>query len=86
MFCSNKHPSDNLTSLFFLQILKIEQRILQRNMEIIPIRMYFSERQLVKVELGVGRKKSVGDKRDTIEGREADRDVRRVMKSSGGYD
>ncbi len=64
----------------------MEQRILQRNMEIIPIRMYFSERQLVKVELGVGRKKSVGDKRDTIEGREADRDVRRVMKSSGGYD
>jgi len=46
--------------------------------------MYFSERQLVKVELGVGKKKSLNDKRDTIEGREAERDVRRVMK--GSYD
>jgi|LauGreSBDMM110SN_4_FD.fasta_scaffold118414_2 SsrA-binding protein len=66
------------------EILKLEQRVLQRNCEIIPIKMFFSEKQLVKVELGVGMKKSVIDKRDTEMKRDGEREVRRIMK--GSYD
>ena len=44
--------------------------MLQRNYEIIPKRMYFSEKCFVKVELGVGKQKSLNDKRDDIMKRE----------------
>ncbi len=66
------------------EILKLEQRVLQRNCELIPTRIYFNEKNFVKVELGVGTKKNLGDKRDDIMKREGEREVRRVMK--GGYD
>ena len=66
------------------EILKLEQRVIQKNLEIIPISLYFSDKNFVKVELGVGRAKNLNDKRDDIEKREGEREVRRVMK--GGYD
>lgn len=64
------------------EILKLEQRVLQSNLEIIPIRMYFNDKNCVKVELGVGKAKSTGDKRDTIEKRDGEREIRRVMKGA----
>ena len=67
------------------EILKLEQRVLQRNREIIPIRLFFNEKSCIKVELGVGRKKSLNDKRDDIQKRDGEREIRRVMKSSS-YD
>lgn len=66
------------------EILKLEQRMLQRNQEIIPIRMYFNEKNFVKIEIGIGTKKSLNDKRDDIIKRDGEREIRRVMK--GGYD
>tara|TARA_B110000090_G_C13344822_1_gene432560 strand:+ start:543 stop:701 length:159 start_codon:yes stop_codon:yes gene_type:complete len=52
-------------------------------MEIIPTRLYWNE-HLLKLEIGVGKKKSVNDKRDDIQNRDGERQVRRIMK--GGYD
>ena len=52
------------------EILKLEQKSLQQNFEIIPIRMYFNEKKYIKVEIGVGKKKNLQDKRQDIEGRE----------------
>lgn len=46
--------------------------------------MYFNEKNFVKVELGVGTKKSLIDKRDDIMKRDSEREIRRSMK--GGYD
>ena len=66
------------------ELLKLEQRMLQRNQELIPIRMYFNEKNFVKLELGVGSKKSLNDKRDDIIKRDGEREIRRVMK--GSYD
>ena len=70
------------------EVLKLEQRSLQQNMEIIPIRIFFSDKNVVKVELGVGKQKSVIDKRDDMIQKEGDREIKRVMKSSsrGGWD
>jgi len=82
-----QHPPKRARKLLLhhREILKLEQRVLQRNLEIIPIRLFFNEKSYVKVELGVGKKKSMGDKRDDIIKRDGEREVRRVMKS-GGYD
>ena len=62
------------------EILKIEQRVLQRNCVIIPIKMYFTNKNFVKIELGIGKTKSFEDKRDDIEKREGDREIRRAIK------
>lgn len=66
------------------EILKLEQRQIQKNLELIPKRIYWSEKNFVKVEIGVGKKKSTQDKRDDIIKKDGDRQVRRIMK--GGYD
>lgn len=63
------------------EILTMEQRMKQNNCEIIPIRMYFSDKNMVKIEVGIGKKKNQVDKRATIEGREDGREIRRVMKN-----
>lgn len=93
-FCFFKHENDidnHLTTTTITvttpskQILKLEQRVLQRNCEIIPIRMFFSEKNFVKIELGVGTKKTMGDKRDGEMKKEGERDIRRTMKG-GSYD
>mmetsp|Transcript_17431 Transcript_17431/g.23977 ORF Transcript_17431/g.23977 Transcript_17431/m.23977 type:complete len:174 (+) Transcript_17431:2-523(+) len=65
--CGNKfnHVPKRTRKLLLSQkeIMKLEKQILLRNLKIIPIRMYFTELELVKVELGVGKKKSLNDKR-----------------------
>ena len=53
--------------------------MVQQNYEIIPISMYFLK-NFVKVQLGVGKKKSLVDKRQDITERDGDREIRRVMK------
>ena len=81
-----QHPPKRARKLLLhgREILKLEQRVLQRNMEIIPIRLFFNEKACIKVELGVGKKKSLSDKRDDMVKRDGEREMRRVMK--GGYD
>ena len=66
------------------EILKIEQRILQRNNFVVPIQVFFNDKQFIKVEIGIGTKKSLIDKRDTEQKRDGEREIRRVMK--GSYD
>ena len=64
------------------EILKLEQRIIQKNYFIIPVRMFFSDKSFVKVELGIGPTKTIGDKRDDVMKREGDREIRRVLKNN----
>ena len=58
--------------------------MLQRNCEVIPMKLFFNEKSFVKVMLGIGKKKSLNDKRSDIMQKEGEREVRRVMK--GSYD
>lgn len=66
------------------EILKMEQRCVQRNMELIPTCVYWSDKNFVKVEIGVGKKKSVNDKRDDLIKKDGEKSIRRAMK--GGFD
>ncbi len=47
---------------------------------LVPLKMYFAENGLAKVELGLVRGKKLYDKRDTIAKRDQDRDVQRAMR------
>ena len=62
------------------QILKLQQKVEQAGLTLIPLRLYFRG-GLVKVELGVGRGKKEHDKRHTIAARESKREVDRAVRA-----
>ena len=66
------------------EILKLEQRIVQKGYHIVPLRMFFNENNFVKLEIGVGPAKTANDKRDDMIKKDGEREIRRVMK--GGFD
>lgn len=52
----------------------------ERGFTLIPLKLYFSERNMVKVELGLARGKKNYDKRDSIAARDQKRDVERALR------
>jgi SsrA-binding protein len=57
--------------------------IKREGITIVPLSIYFNERGIAKVELGVGRGKKKGDKRAAEKDRDWQRDKARVMRSKG---
>jgi len=62
------------------EINKIIQKLKEKGLTIIPLKIYFSERGLAKMIIGVGRGKKLHDKRETIKQRESDREIKRYLK------
>ena len=62
------------------QIRKIKGKLAQRGFTLVPLRIYFNERGLAKIELALARGKRQYDKRKTITERQQKRDVDRDMK------
>ena len=52
----------------------------ERGYTLVPLKLYLSEGNLVKVELGLARGKKLYDKRETIAKRDHERDVERALK------
>lgn len=63
------------------QIEQIFGMTIQKGMTAIPTRMYFKNGR-VKVEVGMGKGKKKGDKRDDQKKRSADREIQQAMKRS----
>jgi SsrA-binding protein len=61
------------------EIFKIGQRIAEKGLTLIPLRVYFKN-GIVKVELGLCKGKHSVDKRNTIRDRDIKRDMEREMK------
>ncbi len=62
------------------EINKIIQKLKEKGLTIVPLKIYFSERGLAKIVVGVGRGKKLHDKRETIKQRESDREIKRYLK------
>jgi SsrA-binding protein len=54
----------------------------REGMTIVPMKMYFNERGIVKLKLGVAKGKKLTDKRETSAKRDWDRDKARLMKQN----
>lgn len=61
------------------EIQKLSVAVERKGLTIIPLRMYL-KRGFAKLEIALARGKDVGDKRQTIKKREADREAQRAMK------
>jgi SsrA-binding protein len=64
------------------EINKLLVKTQQQGLTIIPLRIYFSNRGLAKVELGLAKGKKQHDRRESDKKREASREVERAMKGS----
>ena len=63
-----------------IQIRKIQVKLEQRGFTLVPLRIYFNDRGLAKLELALARGKRQYDKRQTITSRDQKRDLDRNMK------
>jgi len=63
------------------QIEKLTGKLTQRGFTLIPLKVYFSGRGFVKLELGLGRGKKLYDKREDIKRRESEVSARRMIKN-----
>ena len=64
------------------QLQKLGVRANEKGLTIVPLRVFFNPRGIVKVLIGVGRGKKLHDKRSTLKEREMKRQIDRAMKRS----
>lgn len=62
------------------QIIKITAKLAQKGFTLVPLRIYFNDRGLAKVELALARGKRQYDKRDKIEHRQSQKDIAKSLK------
>ena len=59
------------------EIKKLKSKVAQQGFTLVPLSMYWSDRSLAKVELGLCKGKRVGDKRQDMKKKDARREMRR---------
>ncbi len=62
------------------ELRKLENKLKDKGYTIIPLRIFLSEKGLIKMEIGLGRGKKLYDKRETIKDRETQREIKRFLK------
>lgn len=62
------------------EIRRLTGKVKEKGLTLLALKLYFSPRGIVKVELGLAKGKKLHDKRDSIAERDARRDVDRAMK------
>ena len=59
------------------ELKKLQASVKEKGTTIVPLKVFFNENNLVKVEIGLGKGKKHYDKRETIKARENDREMKR---------
>ena len=62
------------------ELKKMEARIKDKGYTVVPLRLFFNEKNLAKLEIGLGKGKKLHDKRDTIRQRDTEREMKRYIK------
>lgn len=62
------------------ELRKLESKLKDKGYTIVPLKIFFNEKGLAKMEIGLGKGKKLHDKRDTVKQRDAEREMKRYMK------
>lgn len=62
------------------ELKKLEGKTKEKGYTIIPLKIFFTEKNIAKLEIGLGKGKKEHDKRDSIRQREVERDIKRYLK------
>lgn len=59
------------------EIRKIESKLKEKGYTLIPLRIFFNEKNLIKIDIGLAKGKKLHDKRESIKRREMEREIKR---------
>jgi SsrA-binding protein len=78
----NNHEPERVRKLLLhkQELKKMDRKVKTRGVTIIPLRMYFTQRGLVKVEIALAKGKRLYDKKQKIKEKDIQRDMDREMK------
>jgi SsrA-binding protein len=78
----NNHVAVHDRKLLLTQkeLKRLQAKMKERGLTLIPLRVFFNEKNLVKVEIGLARGKKVHDKRESIKERDVEREMKRMIK------
>ena len=62
------------------ELKKLQNKMKDKGITIVPLKVYFNEKFYVKVEIGLGRGKKNYDKRETIKERDVQKEMKRYLK------
>lgn len=62
------------------ELKKLAAAIKEKGYTIIPLRIYFNEKNLAKLEIGLAKGKKLHDKRESIKQRDTQREISRYIK------
>lgn len=62
------------------ELRKLEGKMKEQGYTIVPLKIFFTEKGLAKVEIGLGKGKKNYDKRETIKERDTQREMKRYLK------
>lgn len=62
------------------ELRKLEAKTRERGFSIIPLKIFFNEKGLAKVEIGLARGKKLHDKRESLKQKDAEREMKRYLK------
>ena len=61
------------------ELRKLENKLKDKGYTIIPLRIFFSEKGLAKMEIGLARGKKLYDKRESIKQRDTEKEIKRYL-------
>jgi len=79
---SNNHIAvhDRKLLLTKRELKKLQMKMKEKGFTIVPLKVFFNDKNLVKVEIGLAKGKKVHDKRETIKERDTQREIKRYLK------
>ena len=62
------------------ELKRIDSRVREKGLSVIPLRLFMSERGFAKLEIGIGKGKKKFDKRESLKEKDTKREMDRAMK------
>ncbi|MCG9898652.1 MAG: SsrA-binding protein SmpB [Hydrotalea sp.] len=62
------------------ELKKLQAAMKEKGYTIVPLSIFFNDKNLVKIEIGLGKGKKTHDKRETIKARDTQREIKRYLK------
>ena len=63
------------------EILKMSMKVKKEGMTIIPLKIYFNDNNMVKLQIALAKGKHVADKRESIKTKEVNREIQKRIKN-----
>ncbi|MGB3007429.1 MAG: SsrA-binding protein, partial [Chitinophagaceae bacterium] len=62
------------------EIRKIEAKLKEKGYTLVPLRIFFTDKEFAKIEIGLAKGKKLHDKRESIKQKDVEREMKRFLK------